>query len=59
MAKLTAEDVRAIRSIEGISHTTIAEKYGLSQAHVSKIKRGESWAHFVPVSTTEEGKSKQ
>ena len=59
MAKLTAEDVRAIRSIEGISHTTIAEKYGLSQAHVSKIKRGESWEHLVPVSTTEEGKSKQ
>ena len=43
LAKLKAEEVRAIRSTEGISDTAWAEFYGVSESQIGRIRRGESW----------------
>lgn len=42
MARLTADDVAAIRSATG-SQRSIGERYGISQQHVSVIRRGGAW----------------
>lgn len=47
-AKLTAPNIKAIRSVYrsgGISQSVLAEKYGVIQAHISRIIRGVSWGH--------------
>jgi hypothetical protein len=41
-SRLTAEQVNAIRSDER-PQRTIASQFGVSQALISKIKRGEMW----------------
>ena len=45
-AKMRLEDVevmRRMRNVDGLTQSEIARRYGLSQAHVSKIVRNESW----------------
>ena len=43
-AKLTVEDVRDIRKLRGkFTQGALAEMYGISQAHVSRIQVGTSW----------------
>ena len=41
--KLTAEDVREIRSIAAWKHREIAMLYGVSRANISYILRGQTW----------------
>lgn len=43
-AKLTPQSVRTIRSLDGrLPHTRIAERFGVSQPHVSAIIRRKEW----------------
>lgn len=42
MAKLSAEDVEAIRTARS-TQKQLALQYGISQAQVSRIQRGENW----------------
>lgn len=42
-ARLSDEDVRAIRSSTE-SQATLAERYGISQSNVSRIRSGKRWA---------------
>lgn len=44
-AKLTEADVLEIRAASGISQQKLAEKYGVHQVLISKIKKGERWGH--------------
>lgn len=45
-AKLTADDVRTIRSLKGkVSREEIAVKYGIGKTHVNRIQRREGWKH--------------
>lgn len=43
-AKLTRENVRAIRSTKGYSQDELGRRYGVSGSVVSSIKRGVTWA---------------
>lgn len=43
-AILTPEDVAAIRAYSGLSQRVIAMRHGISQGHVSDIRRGKRWA---------------
>lgn len=43
-AKLTRENVRAIRAAEGYSQDELGRRYGVSGSVVSSIKRGVTWA---------------
>lgn len=43
-AKLTEADVLAIRS-SNESISTLADRYGIAQSGIYKIRRGETWAH--------------
>lgn len=45
-AKLTDEDIRAIRAASG-TQTEIARQFGTTQANVSLIRRREAWAHIL------------
>lgn len=50
-AKLTQEQVLAIKTLlahSGLSQKTIAGLFGIKQMEVSRIKRGERWAHVAP-----------
>lgn len=42
VAKLTKDDVRAIRRAEG-SHASVAKAFGVSAGHVSRIRGGHCW----------------
>ena len=42
LAKLTWEQVRAIRSMAG-THQEIADQFGIDRSNVSQILRGETW----------------
>ncbi len=44
MAKLTADNVRAIRSASG-SHREIALQYGVTRSTVTAIRAGRRWSH--------------
>lgn len=44
-AKLSEESVLAIRAISGIPQQAIAERFGVSQALVSKVMRRQLWRH--------------
>lgn len=44
-AKLTDDDVRAIRAASGVTQRELAQRYGVSQQLVSRIQRGEAWTH--------------
>jgi hypothetical protein len=43
-AKLTEQDVREIKS-SPLSQYAMARKYGVTQANVSSIRLGKTWAH--------------
>lgn len=45
-AKLTDDEVLAIRRAEGIPQHKLAKRYGVTQALVSKIRRREMWKHL-------------
>lgn len=45
-ARLTEDEVREIVAIDGISHSRIAEMFGISKTTVSHIKCGRSWRHI-------------
>lgn len=45
-AKLTEEQVRAIRAAEGLSHQCLADAYGVSRPHISYIRSSKKWAHI-------------
>jgi predicted transcriptional regulator len=45
MAKLTERDVREIRA-SGEGQIALGKRYGVSQPRISKIIRGEGWAHI-------------
>jgi len=42
-AKLNFDQVRAIRAETDLTQRQIADKYGISQSQVGKIRRGEDW----------------
>lgn len=44
-AKLTEEQVREIRSREGISLRALGRLYGMSPGHIGCIRRGDKWKH--------------
>lgn len=45
--KLTASDVREIRTLLATtSQQEIAERFGVHQTTISRIKLGESWGHL-------------
>lgn len=44
-ARLTDDDVRAIRA-SPLSQSVLGRQYGISQPHIGKIKRGDSWGHI-------------
>lgn len=46
-AKLTIEEVRAIRASDE-KHQVLAERYGVCQSHISRIRSGKSWADVLP-----------
>lgn len=46
-AKLTAAQVEEIRAARA-SQSEIAARFGLEPSHVSRIRRGKSWAHTMP-----------
>ena len=57
MSKLTSEQAREILSLKGKeTQTFIARRYGVSQAHVSRIHLGQSWGWFKE---TDSGLAKQ
>jgi hypothetical protein len=45
MSKLTDDEILMIRK-DSRSQAKIAEEYGVSQAHISKIKNKRSWTHL-------------
>lgn len=45
-SRLKSEDVLAIFIAQG-SQQSIAERFGISQFHVSRIKRGKKWRHLT------------
>ena len=44
-AKLTEADILEIRASSGVSQQKLADKYGVHQVLISKIKKGERWGH--------------
>ena len=46
LAKITEEDVRAIRAATG-TQAAIAAQYGVNQAAVSMIRSGKRWGHVT------------
>lgn len=50
-AKLTADQALAIKTLlahSNLSQRVIARLFGLQQMEISRIKRGERWAHVAP-----------
>ncbi|EPR9732925.1 HNH endonuclease [Enterobacter bugandensis] len=45
-AKLTNLQVKDILSATGLSQRALAKRYGVSQAQISSIRQGKSWAHL-------------
>lgn len=45
-AKLTAEQVREIRS-SGLTQMALAARYGVTQPHISAVKRGKVWSDLA------------
>lgn len=46
-AKLTDDDIRAIRSARGISQPALGRMYGVHQATISRILLGKGWNHVL------------
>lgn len=45
LSKLTEDDVREILSSEGVSHSVLAQRYGVTQPTISRIIRRDTWKH--------------
>ena len=47
--KIDPEDIPLIHALyaEGLNQKQIAEKFGISNAHVSKILKGKVWKHLL------------
>jgi DNA-binding transcriptional regulator YiaG len=45
MARLTEDDVRFIRRDATMSQPELAQMFGVTQSHISRVKRGEFWRH--------------
>jgi len=47
-SKLKAEDVKVLKSMleKGIKQNVIAKLFSISEMQVTRIKRGENWAHI-------------
>lgn len=45
MSKLTADDVRAIRASSD-AHTNLANRYGVTEANIHRIKSRRTWRHL-------------
>lgn len=47
--KIDPEDIPLIHALhkEGLSQKSIAEKFEITNAHVSKILKGKTWKHLV------------
>ena len=45
-AKLTNNDVLAIRSIQGVSNTEIAKQFNITDSNVSYIRKRKTWKHI-------------
>lgn len=50
-AKLTEADVIAIRASQGVSHSKLAAKFGISKTQITRIRGGEYW-QTVPANGT-------
>ena len=48
-SKLTEDDVRAIRQkkVEGVTHSVLAEEYGVTKTTISQIYNRKLWAHVA------------
>lgn len=46
-AKLTEDDVRAIRAAKGVTLQYLADKYGVANGHIHRIRSGKVWASLV------------
>ena len=46
-AKLSEREILEIRHASGITQQKLANKYGVSFQHISKIRSGEYWAHVT------------
>ena len=44
-AKLTEEDVRAIRADDETSHADLGRRYGVQHTAIVKIRQGRTWKH--------------
>lgn len=42
-SKLTDADVIAIRAADGVTHKALAEFYGVTRPHISKLRSGKGW----------------
>lgn len=47
-AKLTAEDVVAIRGATGVTQKALAERYGVSRGHIAALRSGRFWPDIQP-----------
>jgi hypothetical protein len=45
-AKLSDNDVRAIRAASGVTHRELAERFGVGQALISFIRNRKLWSHI-------------
>ena len=45
-AKLTEDDIVAIRAARGAPQPELAKAYGVSQSHISDIQTGKKWSHI-------------
>lgn len=47
-AKLTAEDVAAIRAANGVTQQELADQYGVSRGHIASLRNGRFWPELTP-----------
>ena len=45
-ARLSNNDICAIRAAIGVRQADLAKKYGVGQSQISRIRSGERWGHF-------------
>ncbi len=46
-AKITDADVIAIRAAMGVTHLSLAERYGVNKSQISRIRAGKLWSHVT------------
>lgn len=45
-SKLTEDEVRSIRSAEGLTHQALADKFGVGQPLITMIRNRKIWSHI-------------